>query len=316
MYLRGFFPYSQQLTGLVKSGRAAGITHWMIFPFISNLSLDIAEMRKGNIVYPGLEAVPFEWENRRMLEEIYQLFPEEGRSAIPFVIVDPFRAPQAQAAALRKLKQDHPFYGIKLQTTVLESPIKSLLGEGKVLLELAAEWDVPLLIHSSVLPSDLWAQASDILDVAEATPEVRFCLAHSLRYDRVQLDRLAGTPNAWFDCSAHRIHCQLAVENHPSVAPPERRFASDYSDPSQVLRDLAECYPQKLMWGSDSPAYSFVGTFGGIRYELASTYEEEVACLTSLPTAMQQQVSVTNTLEFLKLKSYEGFFPELNAPVI
>lgn len=253
LYLRGYFPYSQQLKTLVDEGHSLGIDRWIVFPFISNLSLDLSELRQGNIVYPGMDAIPYEWENRRTMEEIYTLFPEEGRFVIPFVIADPLRAPQAQAAALRKLKEEYSFYGIKLQTTLLQAPIKSLLGEGKVLLELAEEWNFPLLIHSSVLPDDHWAQASDILDVAEATPNVRFCLAHSLRYDHAQLERLAALPNTWFDCSAHRIHCQLATENNPSVAPPKRRFESDYSQPERVLRDLAECYPHKLCGAAIHP---------------------------------------------------------------
>src|SRR5690606_4515208 len=94
-------------------------------------------------------------------------------------------------------------------------------------------------------------------------PNVRFCVAHSLRYDREQLDRLAQMPNAWFDCSAHRIHCDLAVANSGSIAPLERRFDSDYTRPAQVLRDLAEAYPNKMMWGSDSPFYSYVATHSG-----------------------------------------------------
>jgi len=158
------------------------------------------------------------------------------------------------------------------------------------------------LIHSSVLPADIWAQAKDILDIVEVTPGVRFCVAHSLRFDREQLDRLATLPNAWFDCSAHRIHCQLAVDNGPSVAPPERRFPSDYTRPDQVLRDLAEAYPQKLMWGSDSPYYSFVASIGDVNFSLLSTYAEEVACFKALPDELQRLTGETNTLEFLQLK--------------
>jgi predicted TIM-barrel fold metal-dependent hydrolase len=303
MYLRGYYPYGQQLQTLITEGRPLGISRWIVFPFITNFALDVAAMREGRIVFPGgPEQVPHAFENRRLMQEIYELFPHEGRRTIPFVVVDPMRATEEQAHELRKLRADFAFHGIKLQTTVLQAPIKHLLGAGRVFLDLAEEWDLPLLIHSSVLPEDTWAQASDILDVAETAPQLRFCLAHSLRYDVEQLNRLAGLPNCWFDCSAHRIHCQLAVEDNPSVAPPARRFASDYKRPEVVLRDLAEAYPHRLMWGSDSPAYSFIASFEGIRYELWSTYEAEVACLTALPTELQQRIAEVNTLEFLQLK--------------
>lgn len=304
MYLRGYFPYCQHLVDLVEKARGTGVSRWIVFPFLTSLAANLSEVRNGNIEYSyELEQVPYAWENRRLMEEIYELFPEEGAQTLPFVIVDPIRETHAQAAALCQLRQEYSFHGIKLQTTVIKAPIKGLLNEGKVILELAEEWDLPLLIHSSVLPLDIWAQASDILDVAEATPGVRFCLAHSLRFDREQLDRLAAMPNCWFDCSAHRIHCMLAVKDNPSVAPKVRRFQSDYKRPDRVLRDLAEAYPDKLMWGTDSPAFSWLANIDGERSELLSSYEEEVACLEALTPAQRTINCKRNTLDFLKLKN-------------
>jgi hypothetical protein len=124
-----------------------------------------------------------------------------------------------------------------------------------------------------------------------------------LRFDREQLDRLNAMPNCWFDCSAHRIHCDLAVQGSDVVAPQGRRFDSDYARPSQVLRDLAEAFPDKLLWGSDSPYYSFVATIEGQLFELRSSYAQEVSALRALPLQLQQQISETNTLNFLKMKN-------------
>jgi hypothetical protein len=67
-----------------------------------------------------------------------------------------------------------------------------------------------------------------------------------------------------------------------------------------VLRDLAEAYPDKLMWGSDSPYYSFVAVIEGRRISLRSDYASEVAALRALPLQLQQQISETNTLNLLK----------------
>jgi predicted TIM-barrel fold metal-dependent hydrolase len=302
-YLHGDFPYAQQLETLVREGHELGVRKWIIFPMVSHLALNLEAMRQGRIADGGMEAVPYAFENRRLLQEIYDLFPEEGRDAIPFAMFDVARNVSGQVAALRQLREQYSFFGLKTQSTITQSPITNLQGEARVFLELAQEWDIPVLIHSSVLESDVWAQARDILDVAERTPNVRFCVAHSLRFDREQLDRLAALPNAWFDCSAHRIHCDLAVQNKAIVAPPERRFDSDYTRPSRVLRDLAEAYPEKLMWGSDSPYYSFVATIEGKLFELRSTYAQEVAALRALPLHLQQQIGETNTLNFLKMNS-------------
>lgn len=297
-YLQGNYPYAQMLPTLLSEGAASDISHFVVFPMVTNLSLDLTALRDGRIeTSPStLETVPYAWENRRLLHEVYSLFPTESAARVfPFMMADPLRNTAAQAEALRKLRKETPdfhFYGLKFQTTMLQAPIKSLLDQGRVFLDLAAEWDLPLLIHSSVHPADPWAQASDILDIAQAFPHLRFCVAHSCRFDRFCLDRLASLPNAWFDCSAHRIHCRLAVENRLPVAPPERRFPSDYTRPHVVLRDLADAYPSKLLWGSDAPYQSFADHKSGLA--LFSTYAEEAACLHALPDSLRRRAAWEN----------------------
>jgi predicted TIM-barrel fold metal-dependent hydrolase len=259
-------------------------------------------MRRTELKGGGCEDVPYAFENERMLRELYELYPDLGRNTLPFAILDPLRSPAPQIARLRDLHRRYPFYGLKIQPTMIQSDIGSLLREGRGFLELAEELDLPFLIHSSVAPEDTWSQAKTILRVAEATPRVRFCLAHSCRFDRECLDRVAELPNTWFDCSAHRIHCEGVVKGLGFVAPPARRFDSDYTDPSRVLRDLAEAYPRKLLWGSDTPFQSYVAHIDGTFVSLRSTYEAEVACVRALPAALQQAVGHDNLLSLLRLK--------------
>jgi predicted TIM-barrel fold metal-dependent hydrolase len=264
--------------------------------------MDVSRFRAGGIGFGnGLESVPYAFENRRLLEECHRLFPEEGRKTLPFVIVDPMRDTDAQAAELVKLRAQYRFHGIKIQSTIIQADIKRLAHEGRVLLELARQWDVPFLIHSSVMKSDLWAQAHDILDLAEANPDIRFCAAHSCRYDRECLDRVNALSNAWFDCSAHCIHCSCAVDDLPNIAPRSRRFDTDYSNPARVIADLATAYPNKFMWGSDSPFYSYAAEIDGEIVRLISTYAAEVAALTANPPAVVSRIANTNTRAFLKL---------------
>ncbi len=209
-WLRGDFPYAQHLVTMTREGRSLGVDRWIVFPFVTNLSLEIEALRRGEIVYGGIEKVPYAFENRRLLREVNELFPDEGKRCLPFAMLDPMREQAAQIAELRRLRGDYAFHGLKIQTTMLQSFIRTLGEEGRGFIELAAEWDIPFVIHSSV-GDDPWAQASDILDIAEKFPHVRFCLAHSCRYDRECLDRVAALPNTWFDCSAHCIHCDGAV---------------------------------------------------------------------------------------------------------
>jgi predicted TIM-barrel fold metal-dependent hydrolase len=301
-YLHGDFPYAQQLVQMQQEGWPLGITHWIVFPFVSYAAMDVTKFRAGDIGFGnGLESVPYAFENRRLLEECQRLFPDEGKKTLPFVMVDPMRDTDAQAAELVKLRAEYRFHGIKIQSTIIQSDIKRLAHEGRVFLDLAREWDVPFLIHSSVAESDLWAQAHDILDLAEANPDIRFCAAHSCRFDRECLDRVNALPNAWFDNSAHCIHCVGAVGDLPYIAPRSRRFDTDYSDPARVIADLAAAYPHKFMWGSDSPFYSYAAEINHEVVKLISTYEREVAALKASPADVVQRIAATNTLHYLKL---------------
>jgi predicted TIM-barrel fold metal-dependent hydrolase len=302
-YLRGDFPYAQHLVTMTSEGRALGVDRWIVFPFVLPIAFKIEALRRGEIVFDGtgLENVPYAFENRRLLREINALFPEEGRACLPLVMLDPMREPAAQIAELRKLRGEYKFYGLKLQTTMIQSFVRSLLDQGRGFVELATEWDIPFIIHSSVGEQDPWAQASDILDVAEAFPHVRFCLAHSCRYDRECLDRVSALPNTWFDCSAHCIHCEGAVADLPFIAPRARRFDTDYTDPARVIADLAAAYPEKFMWGSDSPFYSYVAMLGDKRLALVSTYAKEVAALKAQAAAVVERIANRNIRAWLKL---------------
>lgn len=301
-WLRGDFPYAQHLVTMTREGGALGVDRWIVFPFVINLSFQMEALRRGEIVYGGLEKVPYAFENRRLLHELHDLFPEEGKRCLPFVMLDPMREQAGQIVELRKLRAEHLFYGLKIQTTMLQSFIRCLGEEGRGFVELAEEWDIPFLIHSSVGTDDPWAQASDILDIAEKFPQVRFCLAHSCRYDRECLDRVQQLPNTWFDCSAHCIHCDGAVDDLPYIAERSRRFDSDFTNPARVIADLAAAYPDKFIWGSDSPYYSYVAMLGSKRVALISTYEREMAALRAQAPEVIERIANRNTRTWLKLK--------------
>ena len=296
-YLNGFHPYAQDLPALTTEGRHCGVDRWVVFPMVSNLAFDVPAMRTGQLITGGCEGVPYAFENERMLREIYELYPDLGRRTLPFAILDPMREPAAQLQKLRELHAQFPFYGLKIQPTIIKANINALLGVGRGFLDFAAEFNLPFLIHSSVAPADVWSQAKDIIAIAAATPQVRFCVAHSCRFDRACLERIAELPNTWFDCSAHRIHCEGVVRGLGFVAPEAARFPADYRDPAAVLHAMAAAYPTKLIWGSDTPFQSYVDK----NLALRSTYAEEVACVQALPAALRQTVGHDNLLNLLQL---------------
>ena len=67
------------------------------------------------------------------------------------------------------------------------------------------------------------------------------------------------------------------------------------------LRALAEAYPSKLLWGSDTPFQSYVANLGSEVLSLRSTYREEVDCVKALPEVLRQAVTCDNIKAFLRL---------------
>jgi len=292
-YLNGHYPYTQDWPMLVERGTRAGISHFVVFPMVSHCGLDLSALREGRIS-TAPSSVPYQFENLRLMKEL-ERFTEHRHRAIPFWMLDPSRAPEAQTVALAALKDRFRCFGLKLQATIIQSFVSDLLGRGGVLLDLAEKEDWPLIIHTSVHPEDPWSQVKDILRVAKARPRIRFNLAHSCRFDREALDQVAELPNTWFDCSAHRIHCILAEQDHPAIAAQKHRFSSDYRNPAQVFADLAATYPGKLLWGSDAPFESYIDD----AVQLRSSYEAEASLLKAVSPASREAAAHSNIMKFL-----------------
>jgi len=295
-YLNGWSPYCLDLTRMQNEVAGSGIAEWVVFPFVAYMALDPEALRVRRIELGGsTDDVPYRFENRRLAEDLARI-PSAGHERFrQFLMADPARSPGAQVRFWEELEKKHRFHGIKIQATIIQSPILSLLEQGACMLDFAEERNLPFLIHSSIAPDDVWSQCADILKVAEARPAIRFVLAHSCRFHQASLEHVAGLPNTWFDCSAHIIHCQCAEQNYPAVAVPSGRFDSDYSDPSRVFRDLVEAYPDKFIWGSDAPFYSYEDA----TLQMQSSYRAEAALLTGLPEDLQLRIARKNTLAWL-----------------
>lgn len=295
-YLNGWSPYCLDLVRMKNEVAGSGIEHWIVFPFVAYMALDPLALRAQRIELgevPG--EAPYEFENTRLAEDLARLAASERRAFRQFLMADPARQPAEQVGVWEKLEKRHAFHGIKIQATIIQSPILSLLEQGRCMLDFAAERNLPFLIHSSIAPDDSWSQCADILRVVERRPELRFVLAHSCRFHKPSLDRVAELPNAWFDCSAHIIHCDCAVRNLPAVAVPGERFDADYTDPGSAMKALVETYPDKFIWGSDAPFYSYEDA----TLQMHSSYAGEVALLHALPEGLRVRAANTNTLAWL-----------------
>jgi len=300
------YPYAQTLEGLYYRQRTGGVDVNVVFPLGPDLFFDPHALLAGDAVPAAhpLSSVPYGIENQMLLREVFTFCPELSPRFLPFVSVDPGRKVDEQLELLEELDRDYPLYGIKIAPVLCQTPIARLLDRGAGFLDFARDRDLPFLFHTTVDPNESYSQASATLEVVEANPDLRFCLAHCIAFHRGYLDRAAALENCWVDTSALAIQVQLAASGSSLTATGSDRIDADFSDPNRVLRALVEAYPRTILWGTDSPAYAYIcrrrqgeDTFEDFR--LKARYEDEVAALESLPPSECQAISSHNTVRFL-----------------
>jgi predicted TIM-barrel fold metal-dependent hydrolase len=225
----------------------------------------------------ALSEAPYALENRLLFTEIYRFCPELQDRFLPFVTVDPVRKIKEQLEALESLAGEHPVYGVKVAPVACQSKVTGLLGEGEALLEFAKRRDLPVLLHVTVDPKEEFSQATDTFHVVERHPELRFCLAHCIGFNREFLEKADGLPNVWVDTSALKIQVQAAYEGQTFMAKPEERFDWDYAP--RVDHGAGRAVPDTILWGSDPPttpswsAATRLWHLPGVH--LKGTYEQE-----------------------------------------
>lgn len=301
------FPYGQTVEGLVYRLAANEVDHATAFSLAPSLYLDIPTLvREGKAVPAGrpISRAPYELENRMLFTEVYRYCPEHAGRILPFVCVDPGREVDGQLRALEELGGEYPIYGIKCSPVACQSSVKEFLGGGEPLLAFAAQHDLPVLFHVTTDPQEGYSGVADTLDLVERHPELRFCLAHCCGFDQRSLDRAAALPNGWVDTAALKIQVQMVYENSPLMPSPEDRFDCDYSDHLRVMQALTDAFPDTIVWGTDSPWYSFIsrrqqapGVF--TEFRLKATYEDEKAALDVLLPEARARACSLNSSAFL-----------------
>ena len=306
-YAQCEYPYCQSIEGLSYRQRASGVDASVVFPFAPDLFFDLPTLVGEGRMVPAarpLTPAPYVAENRMVFAEVHRFRPDWSDRFLPFVSADPGRSVGAQVAALRELAAQHPVYGIKISPVLCQSPLSSLLGEGGAFLDLATELDIPILLHVTVDPNEEYSQVSEAFRVIDSRPGLRFCLAHCVGLSREYLERADAAPNAWVDTSALKIQVQAAHEGQSFMAPPAERFDWDYCDHRVVMQRLMGAFPRTIVWGSDSPAYTYIvrrrqGRDSWMDVQLRGTYEEEKAALDALPPDARLRACSTNSLAFL-----------------
>lgn len=300
------YPCAATVEGIFYRQSACGIDVNVVFPYSADLYFDPVALSAGACVPAErpLSPAPYVIENESLLREVYDYCPEHAGRFLPFISFDPGREVEAQVRSVRGLAARYPIFGIKIHPVLCQSPVTSLLDRGKAILELAHEMNWPILFHTTSQETEEYSRASLAFKVIESNPDVRFCLAHCIGFDRNNLRRADQMPNVWVDTAALAIQVLLVQQDSPIVADAADRFDADYSDHRKVMQALAQAMPSKILWGSDTPAYAYIcrrkqGEGNVAEFRLKGRYEDEVNALNALLPELRRKVSNSNSVDFL-----------------
>ncbi len=305
-YGRAEYPYAQTIEGLYYQQLSGGVDVNIVFPFNSNLYFDIPGLIAGRHVKArkAISPVPHQVENLLLLREVFDYCPELSRRFLQFISVDPLRETRAQVRDIEKLLKKYPVYGIKINPVICQAPVTALLKEGRCLMALAREHDWPILLHTSGQVSDVFSYAGNAFKVIDAHPDVRFCLAHCILFSKPLLDRALAAPNVWVDTAAFKIQVDVCRIWAGKTINKQDLIDADFSDHHDVLAKICADYGEKIVWGTDSPAYAYIcrrklnrTTWQEFNYK--GTYDEEIRLLRKLPPAVRRKITNRNTIRFL-----------------
>jgi len=298
------YPFAQSIEDIHYRQLSGPVDVNVVFPFTADLFFDPQALRNGELVpSPApLSVAPFASENRMVLMSIFTFCPELKDRFIPFVQVDPGRMVSAQISELEALDDEFPIFGMKVNPVMIQSRVSEFFEAASVFLDFARARNLPFLFHMAADMNDAYGQPKDVFRLAEENPDLRFCLAHCVNFDRALLRRVGELPNVWFDTSAVGLQVQMIRRGMPT-RPADLRFDADYSDPRRAVRALVEAYPDKAVWGTDSPVYTYIcrrkqGEHT-VDFNLKCSYEEEVAILDGLPEPLRTQACNRNSVRFL-----------------
>lgn len=243
-FYKGRYPSSQDILDLEEKRRSGGVGYQIVFPMPTSLYYDIPAYWKDRTFLPsGYSAHPFQLENRYLFAQIGHFNLER---MLPFAAISLQAQVSAQEEDILHLAQQYPLYGLKHHTKVDQKSADKLDRESGFV-DLAEQLDIPIIFHTEQKGC---SGAMGVLELAARHPKARFCAAHfggfSAEFFR-ELEEYTGD-NLFLDTCPLLPRCaSLSRSRSPEL------LDLDYNDPQSVLAYFMERYPDRMLWGTDSP---------------------------------------------------------------
>jgi len=289
-FLRNRHPYCQDITDLYFKGKSAAVSHQVVFPMPTSTYYDIpAYWRHGIFLPSGFCNFPFEVENRHLLQSIQQL-PFQNNHFLPFLCFSlQEKVKEQEDSIIQAILSRSPIvWGFKFHTSADQKNALQIERESQFI-DIATEMQRPILIHTGF---NACADPIKVLELASRHPHTFFCAAHFGAFSKTFAKLLKEYPyrNLFFDTSGLISMCNYIRHS-------ERTDVVDlnYAQPSEVLSFYFSEFPERILWGSDSPWYNSLDLNQENNNTPIYTYTQEVDIISDLDKAQLAR----NALQFL-----------------
>lgn len=243
-FLNGRYPSNQDILDLDKKRRSADVGYQIVFPMPTSVYYDIPAYWKHKLFLPsGYSEHPFQLENRYLLSQI-ECFNLERM--LPFLAFSLQHNVSQQETDILRLSEQYQIYGLKYHTKVDQKSADRLDKESEFV-SLAEQLNIAIIFHTEQKGC---SNAMSVLELAARHPNVRFCAAHfggfSVEFCH-ELDRYPYD-NVYLDTCPLLPRCASLNGRHGNEI-----LDLDYENPQLVLQHFLQRYPNRMLWGTDSP---------------------------------------------------------------
>ena len=287
-FYKNRYPCDQNILDLEIKRVKDNVAYQVVFPMPTSIYYDIPKYWRNNVFLPsGYSDFPFQRENYYLLSAIKHL---GLKNMLPFAAFSLRAEISKQEWELLKLAKEYPIYGLKYHTKV-EQMGANEIDQKSEFVEIARLLDIPIIIHTEKKGC---SNAIDVLELADRNRDVRFCVAHMGGFAQDFFNELGKYQydNVFVDTCPLLAKCKV-LESWPI----NEIVDLNYGKPKEVLEYLIDRFPQRVLWGTDSP-WTYYGKLDGkIEIDIENYGYHKEACI--VRETGKTEIVMENTLNYL-----------------
>ncbi len=289
-FLHYRYPCSQDIVDLYFKCKGSNVAHQVVFPMPTSSYYDIPAYWKHGIYKPsGFCNFPFEKENEYLLKAVEKIsFPHQHfLPFLSFSLQDKVKE-QESYFVNNIFKHRQLVWGLKFHTSVDQKNALEIEKESQFM-DIITEMQRPLIIHTG------FNECSDpmkVLELASRHPNTNVCAAHFGAFSKDFANLLDDYPykNLFFDTSGLFSLCRYIKESGRNDV-----VELNYGKPMEVLEHYFMRFPERILWGTDSPWYNSADLNEKNSLIEPRSYGDEVKCISAFNIAQLK----SNTMFFL-----------------